>query len=147
MNAAKTTLRVLIVAQFVIGVSTMVLSPLATPAATAALRDKAEPFEYGFSPFVGGILLAIFIAFGVAVVVSWIGLLVFWRPARPLFAVTTLLLLFPTLLGGPHVDDGLSAMLGEMVSIITGAILALVYFSPLKDLYEKRPADAVNKSQ
>jgi hypothetical protein len=139
----KTKLRVLIVAQFVTGVASLVVSQIATPSSTAALRDKAEPFEYGFSPFVGQILLAIFVVFFVAAVVSWIGLFLFWRPARLLFVITTLLLLLPTLLGGPHINAGVSAMLGEIVSIITGVILALVYFSPLKDLYQKRPTDTV----
>src|SRR5262245_64121020 len=118
MHTMKTTLRVLIVAQFVIGLASLVVSQLAMPSSTAALREKAEPFEYGFSPFVGQILLVMFIMFMVVTVASWIGLFLFWRPARLLFVITTVLLLLPTLLGGPHVDSGLSAMLAEIVSII-----------------------------
>ena len=142
MRATKTTLRLLIVAQFLIGIGGLVVATFARPASTVALSDKAEPFEYGLPLSFATILLACFIVIAVAALVSWIGLFVFWRPARPLFLITTMLLLLPTLLGGPHVSDGLSATLWEVVSIITGVILGLVYFSPLKDLYEKKRVEA-----
>jgi hypothetical protein len=142
MRATKTMLRILIVAQFVLGVCSMVVSEFAIPASTAALRARAEPFEYGLPLVFARMLMAFYIVIAVATVVSWIGLFVFWRPARPLFLVTMVLFLLPTLLGGPHVDDGLSGTLAEIVSIITGVILSLIYFSPLEDFYEKKQVDA-----
>ena len=141
MRLTKTTLRTLIIAQFVLGIASIVSSELAASSLPDALRVASEHSEYDFSPAVLQTLLVIFILFVVLAVISWIGLFVFWRPARFLYFITVILLLLPTLLGGPHVGTGLSAMLAETVSIITGIILALIYFSPLKELYEKRQTD------
>jgi len=87
------------------------------------------------------VLLGVAIVLLICVLVSNIGLFVFWRPAR--------LLYFCTLMGGvalapfygPYVDAGWGTLFGEAAMIISGVILALIYYSPLRGLYERpKPA-------
>ena len=67
--------------------------------------------------------------------VSTIGLFFFWRPARMLYVVTMIFGLLAMPFFGPYVDVGLGAMLEDAATIISGVILALVYFSPVKELF------------
>jgi hypothetical protein len=71
-----------------------------------------------------------------------IGLFFFWRPSRILYLISTVLGLLLTPFFGPVVDAGWGTAFDYAAMIVSGVILALVYFSPLKSLYE-RPAVAV----
>jgi hypothetical protein len=81
--------------------------------------------------------LAVSIPLLLLALVSMVGLFLFWRPARPLYLVTTAAGLFLTPFFGPYVDAGWETAFGEAATIISGMVLALVYFSPLKELFEK----------
>jgi hypothetical protein len=72
-----------------------------------------------------------------AVVVSWIGLWRLWRPSRRLYLVTVALGIIATMLVGPQVSSGIGWALQTVASIVTGSILALVYFSPLSEVFER----------
>ena len=85
--------------------------------------------------------LALFIPLLIAGLIARVGLFFFWRPARVLFLIQiiagTLLMPFSR----PLVATGLSYTCESIGVTITGAILSLVYFSSLKDFFEK-PKDA-----
>jgi hypothetical protein len=74
----------------------------------------------------------------VLVVSSVIGLFFFRRWARPLYLVTTILATLLLPVSGPYVASGWSQMIDELGLIVSGVILALIYWSPLKELF-KRP--------
>jgi hypothetical protein len=73
---------------------------------------------------------------------SSIGLFFFWRPSRILYLISIVLSLLLTPFSGPYVDAGWGTAFEDAAMIVSGVILALVYFSPLKSLYE-RPAVVV----
>jgi hypothetical protein len=81
-------------------------------------------------------LLAVLTVLGLAVLVSFIGLFVFWPPARPLYLVSSVANILVTPYLGPYIEAGWSRMFFDTVVLLDGVILALVYFSPLKELYE-----------
>lgn len=73
----------------------------------------------------------------IAALVACIGLLVFWRPARPLYFCAIILGTLVTSLGGPDATSGWVEAIEGVSDILAGVVLALIYFSPLKDLYDK----------
>ena len=70
-------------------------------------------------------------------IVSTIGLLVLWRPARLLYTLTYVLSWPLYLFAGASVTTGLAHMLYDMSSVLAGVIWALIYFSPLKVHFER----------
>ena len=70
-------------------------------------------------------------------IVSTIGLLVLWRPARLLYTLTYVLSWPLYLLAGASVMTGAAHMLYEMSSVLAGVIWGLIYFSPLKTHFER----------
>lgn len=70
-------------------------------------------------------------------IVSTIGLLVLWRPARLLYTLTYMLSWPLYLLAGASVMTGAAHMLYEMSSVLAGVIWGLIYFSPLKVHFER----------
>jgi hypothetical protein len=75
-------------------------------------------------------------------IVSLVGLWNFWRPARGLFGTSILLSILLVGLTGPFVASALSFTVIYTESILSGLVLALVYFSPIKELFEKKPPQA-----
>jgi len=71
-------------------------------------------------------------------IVATVGLFVFWKPARPLtltlwaagFVITGPL--------GPTVELGWTAAFYELSAGLSGVVLALAYFSPVRDMFERR---------
>ena len=76
----------------------------------------------------------------ILLLVSSVGLFFFWRPARILYLIVTVAGLFLTPFFGPYVDAGWGTALDEAAILVSGVILTLFSFSPLKDLYEKPAA-------
>ena len=72
-----------------------------------------------------------------ALVVSWIGLWRLWKPARRLYLFTVACGMAATLLTGPQVSSAIGSALSTAASMATGAIIALVYFSPLSVAFER----------
>lgn len=78
--------------------------------------------------------------------ISLVGLWKFWQPARWLFGTTLLLSILLAGLAGPFVSSALTFTVVYIESILSGLILALVYFSPIKDYFEK-PAPSLPTSE
>ncbi len=72
---------------------------------------------------------------------SWIGLLNFWRFARPLYLASLATWILHTLISGPSVRTSVGAMFGALDATVGGAIIALVYFSDLARRFEREPVE------
>jgi hypothetical protein len=68
--------------------------------------------------------------------VSLIGLLFLWRPARLLYTVTYILAFPLVLMAGPSVSTAITETLGEISNFLGGVIWALLYFSSIKERFE-----------
>jgi hypothetical protein len=129
----KTFLRVLILTELILGVLYLLSSSYFEAGLPEPLRSYEEQhggdlagWQWYFIPTLALVALA-----------ARVGLFVFWRPARLIYLVTILVDSIARPFGGPNVDPAFSQMLNEAALIISGVVLALVYFSPAKDLYEK----------
>ena len=137
---SKVFLRTLIAAEVALCIISVVVSLLTESALPDPLRAfldaeaKAEMAARDMMLFAAATPLFILL------VVSSVGLFFFWRPARILYLIDTVAGLVVAPFFGPYVDAGWGTALGEVATIVSGVILALIYFSPLKDLYEKPKA-------
>jgi hypothetical protein len=82
-------------------------------------------------------LMLLFLVTMMGYSISFIGLWRFWAPARGIFGSTVLLSVLGRGLSGPFVVSALTNTLGYIESILSGLVLALVYFSPIKEAFEK----------
>jgi di/tricarboxylate transporter len=73
--------------------------------------------------------------------VSMVGLFVLWRRARVLFTLYLLSIAVSVVLSGPIVQSELTSVLSFMDTIIAGLILGMIYFSPLREYFDKRDDD------
>ena len=137
---SKGFLRTLIVAEIALVIISVVVSLLTESSLPEPLRAflKAE-FEAEITVRAMTMIIATIPLF-VLMLGSSIGLFFFWRPARILYLIVTAVGLLLTPFFGPYVDAGWGSTLEEAATIVSGVILALIYFSPLKDLYEKPAA-------
>ena len=69
---------------------------------------------------------------------AW-GLLVFWSFGRHLFLFSSILFLAITPVIGPYIASGANQTLYSVVNVLSGLILGLVYFSPVKNYFVKTP--------
>ena len=137
MTPTKTALRLIIVAEVVLGIGSITAYELSKSAMPEALRSfESNQFEGEISPMLV-VTFCFLIVFLIALLTAWIGLFVFWKPARMLYLITMVVSLLLGPFFGPYVETGLSYTLCEATSIVSGIILTLVYFSPLKELYER----------
>jgi magnesium-transporting ATPase (P-type) len=65
-----------------------------------------------------------------------VGLCLFWPPARGLYLWITIVSVALTPLFGPYCDYGWGQTFLAAADILEGVILALVYWSPVKDYFE-----------
>jgi hypothetical protein len=72
---------------------------------------------------------------------AWIGLLNFWRLGRRLYLVCMALSVFLALISGPMVVTSVGAAFRLMDGLVSGAVLALVYFSDLARRFEHGAAE------
>jgi hypothetical protein len=133
----KGLLRTLIVAEIVIGIISIVVSSFTESTLPEPLRAFSEAQTESEITTRGVAMIAAAIALIILLLVSSIGLFFFWRPARILYLLTLILGIAMTPFFGPYVDAGLGTAFEDIAVVISGVILGLVYFSPLRELYEK----------
>jgi hypothetical protein len=74
---------------------------------------------------------------------SLLGLWHLWRPARTLYFVTGVLLLLSSLLfADPLVTSGVGTLLGQLSEVLSGVMLALLYFTDLSVYFTVEKASA-----
>ena len=69
-------------------------------------------------------------------ILAALGLVLFRRWGRPVFLVYVAVELVLSLLTGPHVSTGWTVFVGYICSITEGVILALMYFSPVRKMFQ-----------
>jgi hypothetical protein len=132
----KRALRFLIVAELLLAIIGGVL----TVFTTSLLPEELQAYEQAVAE--AGyttrewVLLGVGIVLLILVLISSIGLFVFWRPARLFYLLTLIAGVALAPFYGPYVDAGWGTLFQEAAMIISGVILALIYYSPLRDLYE-----------
>ena len=137
---SKGFLRTLIVAEVGLGLLSVVVSSLTETLLPeplrAFLKAESEAEMTARTMIMGALTIALLVLW----LLSSVGLFFFWRPARMLYLVVTVVGLLVAPFFGPYVDAGWGTAFDEASLIGSGVILALIYFSPLKNLYEKPAA-------
>jgi hypothetical protein len=133
---SKTFLRVLIVAEYALIIVAIVVafateSLLPEPLRTFVEDEaSAELTNHDIAMLIIGLPLIGLL------IISSIGLFMLWPPARILYliGIASGLILVPVF--GPYVESGWGTAFEDAASIVSGVILALVYFSPLKRFFD-----------
>lgn len=133
----KRSLRILIIVDLVliaVGVAVGIVSEAWLPEPLRAFEQaRAEadmmPREW--------ILVGLGIPVIIAVLVASIGLMCFWRPARPLYLARIVVAAVLMPLSGPYITSGWAEAIESVSLTVSGVVLALIYFSPLRDLYAR----------
>jgi len=73
-------------------------------------------------------------------IIAWIALWRGWRAGRRLYAIACLVSLPAVAFAGPVVKTGTGACIDAILSMVAGAILSLLFFSDLRELYVNRSA-------
>lgn len=101
------------------------------------LSCQEEIEEEIFDSAVMLIVVGLFSVVGVAMaIISFFGLLKFWGPARHIYLAGFLIFIpiIPAL--GITITSGVAQILYDVGSLTSGMILALIYFSPVKELFK-----------
>jgi hypothetical protein len=141
---SKGFLRTLIVAEIVLLIISVVISLLTESLLPEPLRAFLDAESNAEMTIQELIMLACGVPLLILLLGSSIGLFFLWRPARILYLISTVAGLLVTPFFGPYVDAGWGTTFEEAALIISGINLALIYFSPLKDLYEKSKVAEAN---
>jgi len=96
--------------------------------------------QHGVRPRVSEVVISILGIPGViACIVSIIGLYRFWPCARWLsVAAWVYLLIWMAFSPGPVVSNAVSGAFSQCSTLLAGAVLAIVYFSPAADWFQKK---------
>jgi amino acid transporter len=129
----KTFLQTMVIAQVLLGIGSVVVgltteSSLPEPLLTYVQLEMRKDER---------VLSVVAVALVVVYLIATTGLVFFWRRARILYLVALLGDLFVTLCSGPDVNTRWESGFETLIAGLWGFILALVYFSPLKELYAK----------
>lgn len=123
--------------------SLALLASLASAAFSYALRDQlpaplrefvrarevAEPEDIPL------VLVAFAVVIVLALLLSVVGLYLFWKPARAI-CMATLVLGGPLIaLTGPHVEPSWAAMMETYSMMLAAAVVAMAYCSPYRELF------------
>lgn len=122
------------VAAGIIGIIVMVLSEASLPFELQRYvsRQSAGPLSGRDL-----IVLVIWVPAMVISLIAAIGMFFFWRPARVLALIGTLLALAALPFSEPFVATGLATLFNEGASILWGMVLALAYWSPLAQRFAR----------
>jgi len=74
----------------------------------------------------------------VLLMVSLVGLYCFWRPARTLYCGCLLVGVVQAVHLGPRVTTGWVAALDEVLSILSGVVLYMAFFSPVRERFGRK---------
>jgi hypothetical protein len=133
---SKTLLRALIVTEYVLIIVAIVVGLATESLLPDPLRTFVEEQANAELTNNDVAMLIIGLPLIVLLIVSSIGLFMLWPPARILYliGIASGLVLMPVF--GPYVESGWGTAFEDAASVVSGVILALVYFSPFKRYFE-----------
>ncbi len=127
--------RLLLIASLIFGLVGAFFDVMFPSAIPEALSDAQEAHDAKLSMptliYLGlGALISV-----ITSVTAFIGLYIFrpWAPRLAIIATALTMLIYPAL--GVSLFSGWAASLNEISSILWGVVLAMVYFSPLKERF------------
>lgn len=136
MFTTKLGFRALVVASVVLGVLSGVVDVLFPSLVPSELQTALEQLEAAreSNMFVeGGFAIALLLAG----LVSTVGLLVFWKPARLLYVASFLASYVFIGMIGPHLSSGPSETVALLSEFLAGVVAALMYTQPIGAYFEK----------
>src|SRR5881394_3628874 len=104
--------------------------------------DTTEPYN-GYPAVLSVLFVVGVFSLAAARIYATIGLWRYWRHSRPLYLVVSIaaaLMILRFGILGPHFHILLAYALASLGEIISGIIIGIIYFSPLKSFYERPPA-------
>src|SRR5688572_6581901 len=122
-----TFFRILIVTDFALAMLTIAAEIAFSSTLPPPLREFVHRSWFDFSA--GGVFL-FFLGTGVilATTISWVGLFLFWWPARGIYVAAWIVWLVLLVAAGPSVMTGAGAALHTAEAVIGGLLIALMYF-------------------
>jgi len=131
-----TLFRILIVVDFALAMLTIAAEIALGWTLPAPLREFVQRTWFDWSA--AGVFLFILGA-GVigATVISWVGLFLFWWPARGIYVSAWAVWLVLLVLSGPSVMTGAGAALHTAEAVIGGILIALMYFTEVSDKFDE----------
>lgn len=144
MNITKKLFRFLLVLSVLTAIVGAVISCVgAVPQELQAYLDEQSEAASTSKTIV---VLVIALLVLILALVATVGLFVFWRPARPLTLVTWVVGFLITPLLGPTIDSGWATAFYELSAGMSGAVIALAYCSPIKELFERSRGEIATAS-
>lgn len=140
---SKSALRWLIVLEIFLAIVGAIVEQQALSTMPFGYRDSG-----GFVPLIGNNdelswqELAIGIPLLILGLCAYVGVISFMRPGRRLYVLYQVLGLVALPLIKPHTATGWGSLFSGAGSIVTGIILAFLYFTPLKEHFEKKKTNA-----
>jgi len=106
------------------------------------ISEQIIEFAYELEPEIDGAKMVVLSIIGLAAiifgVVSFFGLLLFRSWARPMYLAGFIILLPTSLFYGVSINSGVSQVLGDLSLVTSGIILAMLYYSPVSDFYQRK---------
>lgn len=134
MYMSKTQFRLLVIASFAFSIFGSMADLIFSDPLVKQISEYAESLEPEWSDTriyvsIGYVLICIFY-----MLYTFLGLLLFWNSARHVYLAGLIILtpLCPALGIGVMITSGISQALYDIGSILTGVVLALIYFTPIK---------------
>src|SRR5688572_26279771 len=131
---SKGMFRGFVVASFLLGVGWIV----ADFATVSQLPEELRAFHEAEPELTPAMWIAIFLAVSLCILylIAFVGLLVFWRPARPIYLIASVGGFFIPFLLGPTVATAITNGFAYLNCASSGFVLALLYYSPIKQDFD-----------
>jgi len=128
--------RILVLADIILALSTIAAEFAFHSTLPASLQKYVVTsfFEWDVT---GPALFIFWLGIVAATVVSWVGLLLYWWPARGIYVGSWIAMLVLILASGPSVLTAPGAVLDTLEHIVSGLVIAMMYFTDVKTLFEE----------
>ncbi|GAA6152817.1 hypothetical protein [Pseudoteredinibacter isoporae] len=132
---SRLSFRILLVFSFLLGIASGFVDELIVneemDLITQCMANSADMSITEHNAF----LFAVVMVGSLAILTAYAGLFFFLRWARYLYLVSFALMPF-TIFFGPDVSSGLQGFFTDIANVLSGVILVLIFFSPLKDEFK-----------
>jgi hypothetical protein len=141
----KTRLKLLLCMEAVFVICTLVMALFSDYFLPEQLRDYEA--SVGASPhtLVDWIDLVVYMMLLPTALTATIGLFLSWRPARALYLWTRIAVVAISPLEGANVEPGWADLFDGAAILVAGVIIGMLYYSRLRELYDKPASAAVPK--